>query len=144
MTHPSDGCQLDKNNQDRHRRRDVKVMHQIRQRVADATERRHGSRDEAANPGSTSASEAAVVGQRLGKTHAYASPERCGEADRKGVPGVLGSKRRREDGCERRNRTVHQSGQSWLYDLQDEEASFSLVLFFANLGPELGFLQLSS
>src|SRR5271167_3677084 len=86
----------------------------------------------------------AVVGQRLGKTHAYASPERCGEADRKGVPGVLGSKRRREDGCERRNRTVHQSGQSWLYDLQDEESSFSLVLFFANLRPELGFLQLSS
>ena len=85
------------------------------------------------NPRSTSASEAAVVRQRLGKTHAYARPKRRGEADSKGVPGVLRGKRSREDGRERRNRTVHQSGEPRLHDLQDEEPSFRLVFFLADL-----------
>ena len=44
-----------------------------------------------------------VVGQSLSKTHAYASPKRCGEADSKGVPGIFRGKRRRENRCQRRN-----------------------------------------
>src|SRR5208337_5018670 len=51
---------------------------------------------------------------------------------------------RREDGRQRRDRTVHQARQPRLHDLQDEEPPLGLVLFLPDLRLELSFLQLGS
>ena len=65
--------------------------------------------------------QAAVVGQRLGKSHADARADGGGQADEKGgraaVRGERGAKQRRERG----DGTVHETGESGLDDLQEEQ-----------------------
>ena len=72
--------------------------------------------------------QAAVVGQRLGESHADARADARGKADEKSLRTAVCGKRGGEERRERRNRAVHQTGESGLDDLQ-EKKSFRLRFF---------------
>src|SRR5712692_11640088 len=56
------------------------------------------------------------------------------KAHQKGVPTVLGRERCREHRSERRDRAIHQSCESRLYDLQYEQTPLSFFLLVFNAG----------
>ncbi|SRR5579885_1388182 len=109
------------------------MRNEIRQRVAEAAERRHASADDAADDGSASAGERAVIGKRLGEGHRDARADRGGEPHHESLPGVVGREGGGEERRERRNRAVHQARKARLHILQDEHAARDIVLFFAGL-----------
>ena len=96
--------------------------------MAEAAERRHHPANAAAQQGRTAPCERAVVGKRLGETHADASADRRGEADEKSRPIGLGRESRREQRRQRRDRTIHQAGEAGLHILQHEHAVAGFVL----------------
>jgi hypothetical protein len=75
----------------------------------------------------------AVIGQRFGERHANASADRGGETDYEGLPVVMGCEPGREQRRQSRYRTVHQTGETWLYVLQHERPIPHLVFGPARL-----------
>jgi len=75
---------------------DDRVGNQIGQRVSQTAQGRHQAADDAAHPRPAAASQTAVVGQRLGETHADARAETRGEADQERLLVLMRGKRRRE------------------------------------------------
>ena len=78
--------------------------------------------------------EAAVIGQRLGKTHADARADAGREPDEKSLPTVVRGKSGGEQWCQRRNRAVHQANQTRLNDLQEKQPFLLGRVRFAELG----------
>src|SRR5215469_17121787 len=75
MAHPGDGRQFNQNNDDRHGRGNVKVVDEVWQGMPNTTKGSHGATDEPAKPRSSAPGEAAIVGERLGKSHADAGAQ---------------------------------------------------------------------
>src|SRR5579863_668987 len=90
----------------------------------------------------TAAGEAAVIGERLGKSHADASAERGCHADQKSVPGIAGGECGSEDRCERRDGAIHQTGQAGLHNLQNEKPAARPFFILRNIGAQFFFFQL--
>jgi hypothetical protein len=110
--------------------------------MADPTESCHGAADQSADPRVAPPREAAVVRQCLGETHAASCTQRRGQSDKKRIPGVPSCKSSREDWGQRRHRTIHESGKTRLYDLQNKESSPGLIFIFLDLWAQLFFGQL--
>jgi len=113
--------------------------------VANASKSGHESTDSSPSPGVTAAGKAAIVGKRFGKTHADACSYGRRKANAEGIPTAVGCKRGRKYGRERGNRTIHQSREPRLNDLEYKrpparlvfvEADFRLqFIFFESYGP---------
>src|ERR1051326_2127973 len=83
MPYPGDRAQFRNHHQHGDDRRDMEIRNEEWQRVADAADHRHKPTDQAAHPGMAAAGEAAVIGERLGKSHADAGAERGCQSTRK-------------------------------------------------------------
>src|SRR5262249_31827037 len=119
----------------------AEIANEKRNGVAYASERRHGAAYQAPDPGMTSPSQAAIVGEGFGKAHADASANGSGETDDKGIPTIAGGERRGEDGRERRDRAVHQAGKAGLNNLQNKQAAVGFLFFGLDAGGELFFFE---
>src|SRR5260221_13858562 len=90
----------------------------------------------------SAAGQAAVVRQGLGESHADARAERGsqshGECSMRTAGGGARGKSSGEHGSQRGNGAVHQSGESWLYDLQNKKAAVGVIFLRAR-----GFTQRS-
>ena len=65
--------------------------------------------------------QSSIIRERLGETHADAGAEAGGKADSERVNAAVGRERRGKQRRERRDRSIHQTGQPRLDDLQDEQ-----------------------
>ncbi len=107
--------------------------------MAEPAERGHYATDEAAQQRCAAAGEAPVIGERLGEAHGDARAERGGEPHHERIPGAAGGEGGGEEGGKRRDRAIHQPGQSRLHVTEDEElAAGGLFLGFR---PRAEFLR---
>src|SRR5580704_8781528 len=96
MSNPGDDSEFNQNNEKSYRHCCVESRDQERQGMADPTESCHGAADQSAGPRVATPREGAVVRQCLGETHANPCTERCGQSDKKRIPGVSSCKSSRE------------------------------------------------
>ncbi len=101
MANPGDYGKLEQHNDGGDGHGGSETGNQKRQCVADAAERRHQSTYAAAKPRVAAAGEAAIVGERFGKTHADARAHGSSEADEKCVPTFVRCDGGGEQRCER-------------------------------------------
>src|SRR5713101_2561346 len=133
MSNPGNDSEFNQNDEKSYRHCRVESRDQERQRMADPTESCHGTADQSADPRVATPREAAVVRQCLRETHAYPRTKRCGQSDKKRIPGVSSCKSSREHRGQRRYRAIHESCKTWLYDLQNKKSPPSLVFIFLDL-----------
>ena len=66
------------------------------------------------------ATEHIIVGKGFGKTHANTGADGSRHADQEGIPTVPRGKSRREDGSQRRDRSIHEHRKTGLNDLKND------------------------
>jgi RNase adapter protein RapZ len=84
---------------------------------------------------------ASVIGKRLGKSHADSRAHRCSEPDPESIPTICRGERCGENWSQRRYRTIDQSRESGLNDLQNEEASLRPLFIGFHIGRKLFLVQ---
>ena len=83
-----------------------------------------------------------VVSQRFREAYRNARPNRRGRAHLESVQGIVRRERRHEDRRERRHRTVHESDEARLNDLEHETSTTVLILFATLIGRQLLILSI--
>ena len=96
--------------------------------MAQAADGCHQAGDRAANPWVAASGQRAVIRHRLGEAHRDTGAHRCGHSDQESLPGLMRGESRGEQGRERRNRAVHQTGKARLHDLEHEHPVARLLL----------------
>src|SRR6516165_6159378 len=81
--------------------------------------------------------------ERLGKSHADACTNRGGKPDQECLPVIMSGERSCKQRCERRDGSVHQSGEARLHILQHKHTPLGLFLFFSCRRSEKLFFELS-
>ncbi len=109
--------------------------------MAKTAQRRHGAGDEAAQPGRATPADGAVVRERLRERHADPRADRGGKADQERRPIVMGGESRGEERRQRRDRAVHQPGETGLDILQNEIALLPCVFLLALGGVQIFVLD---
>jgi hypothetical protein len=142
MSNPGNDSEFNQDDKKSYRHCRAESRDQERQRMADPTESCHGAAGQSADPRVATPCEAAVVRQCLGETHADSCTQRRGQSDKKRIPGVPSCKSCREHWGQRRHRTIHESGKTRLYDLQNKESSPGLIFIFVDLWAQLFLDQL--
>src|SRR5438309_113834 len=128
MADPGDGQQFSDDNCNRDGERKVEIRKKEGNGVPHAAESSHKPADHAAYPGMSAAGEAAIVGERFCESHADARANGGRESDYEGGMSVLRSECRSENRRQRRNRSIHEAGQTGLNNLQDEQLAIGLLL----------------
>src|SRR5258708_2842737 len=88
--------------------------------------------------------QAAVVGKCLGESHADARTRRCGKSNEECVPTIMGGEGSGEDRSECGDRAIHQSGETWLHNLEDKQAPLRTLFIFLDAGRQLFFVEFLS
>src|SRR5580700_3655687 len=100
--------------------------------MSDAAQPGHRTTYPSSYPGMTATGKAAIVRECLGKSHADTRTDRGSDPYQKRVPAFVSGESCGEYWRECRNRSIHQTGQTRLHDLQDEQAPASLLFIRLN------------
>src|SRR6266852_2836725 len=103
VPHPGDDPEFDKDDGNCNPQGQRKIIDKKREGVANASQRRHGTANQAAYPRVSASRETPVIGQRLRKAHADPGSQRCSHSDQERVPAVLGGQGRRKHRGQSRN-----------------------------------------
>ena len=123
-----DGSEFQSHNHDSDQHRDMKVGDEEGQRMADAAHCRHEPANHPPNDRTSAPTEHTVVGKCFGKTHANTGADGSRHADQEGIPTVPRGKGRREDGSQRRDRSIHEPRKTRLNDLKNKHPPVGLIL----------------
>ena len=94
--------------------RDAEIRDQEGKGMEHSAEAGRDASDRAATQWTTAASDASIIGQRFGETHADSRAKRRCEPDKESTQGPAGQARRCEDRGQCRDRTIHQPQETWL------------------------------
>jgi hypothetical protein len=103
VPHPGDDPKFDKDDDNRNPQGQRKIFDKKREGMANSSQRRHGTANQAAYPGVAASRETPVIRQRLRKAHADAGSQRCSHSYQECVPAVLGGQGRRKYRGQSRN-----------------------------------------
>src|ERR1700733_2229083 len=98
----------------------VDIRNKKRQRVKKAADEGHQTCDNAAKDGIAATGQLAVVGEPFREGHRDTRANRGGRADEEDRSRVVSRKSGSEDGRERGDRAVHETGKTGLHDAQNE------------------------
>ncbi len=134
VPHPGDDAQFRQHHHHGDGGGGLDVRDEIRQGVAKPAEHGHQPANESARPRMAASGQAAVVGQRLGESHADARAHGGGQSDEKGGRAAVRGERGGEQRRERGDGAVHEPGESGLDDLQDEQPLGAGLFVLAQFG----------